>query len=88
MPPILNQVCCHRLLRPLIDVLSRIDSDETDNDDEDEESESLVDEDDNAPIRPGEDIPPLETVRARRFDSFRLIKKINIYHCVEIPTYF
>ncbi|CCO28269.1 hypothetical protein BN14_02264 [Rhizoctonia solani AG-1 IB] len=40
---------------------SEPNSDETDNDDEDEESESLVDEDDNAPIRPGEDIPPLET---------------------------
>ncbi|QRW24624.1 homeobox domain protein [Rhizoctonia solani] len=35
--------------------------DESDNGEEDEETEGLADDDDNAPIRPEEDIPPLET---------------------------
>jgi hypothetical protein len=36
---------------------------ESDSDDgDDDEMEDVVDEDDNAPVRPGEDIPPLDTV--------------------------
>ncbi|EUC63933.1 homeobox domain protein [Rhizoctonia solani AG-3 Rhs1AP] len=40
---------------------SELDFDESDDDQEDEEPQVLGDEDDNAPIRPGEDVPPLET---------------------------
>jgi hypothetical protein len=40
----------------------REESASLDDDDEGEEAEEAVDEDDNAPVRPGEDIPPLDTV--------------------------
>ncbi|KAG8734492.1 hypothetical protein FRC10_011703 [Ceratobasidium sp. 414] len=50
------------------------DSDEdsiSGDEDEDEEMEDVADEDDNAPVRPGEDIPPLDTVSG--FFSFPLL---------------